>query len=92
MQVHFYATLRPLAGGRSLEIALPKTATIQALVEAVVALRPALGDVLLDPHGSVPRRIHVFVNGRGTGYLPNGFATRLAEDDSVDIFPAIAGG
>jgi molybdopterin synthase sulfur carrier subunit len=92
VQVRFYATLRPLAGGRSLEIALPEAATIQALVEAVVTQHPALGEVLLDPHGAVPRGVHVFVNGRGAGYLPKGYATQLLEDDSVDIFPAVAGG
>jgi molybdopterin synthase sulfur carrier subunit len=92
VQVRFYATLRPLAGGRSLTVRLPEAATVQALVEAVVEQRPALAEVLLDPHGAVPRGVHVFVNGRGTGHLPEGTATRLAEDDRVDIFPAVAGG
>jgi molybdopterin synthase sulfur carrier subunit len=92
VEVRFYATLRPLAGGRSLTVALPEPATVQALVEAVVAQRPALAEVLLDPHGVVPRGIHVFVNGRGAAYLPEGTATRLTEDDRVDIFPAVAGG
>lgn len=92
MQVRFHASLRPLAGGRSLEVAVPESPTIQALVEAVVAQRPELGDVMLDAHGNVPRGIHVFVNGRGAGYLPDGYATRLMDDDHVDIFPAIAGG
>ena len=92
MQVRFYATLRPIAGGRSLEIALPEAATIQALVEAVVTQQPALAEVLLDSHGAVRRGIHVFVNGRGAGYLPKGFATKLVEGDSIDIFPAVAGG
>jgi len=92
VQVRFYATLRPLAGGRSLEIALPEAATIQALVEAVVTQHPALGEVLLDPHGAVPRGVQVFVNGRGAPYLPKGYATQLVENDCIDIFPAVAGG
>jgi molybdopterin synthase sulfur carrier subunit len=92
VQVRFYATLRPIAGARSLEIALPEAATVHALIEAVAAQHPALGEVLLDSQGAVPRGIHVFVNGRGAGYLPNGYASRLAKDDSVDIFPAVAGG
>jgi molybdopterin converting factor small subunit len=36
--------------------------------------------------------VHVFVNGRGAGWLPDAYATPLAADDSVDIFPAVAGG
>jgi len=75
-----------------MEVALPEAATVQALVEAVVAQRPALGEILLDSHGVVPRGVHVFVNGRGAGYLPKGYATRLMEDDTVEFFPAVAGG
>ena len=92
MQVRFYATLRALVGARSLEIALPAGASVQTLVEAIVAQHPALAEILLDPRGSVPRGVHVFVNGRGAGYLAQGYATRLSDDDAVDIFPAVAGG
>jgi len=92
VKVRFYATLRPLAGERSLEIPLPATATIQALVEAIALKRPALREVLLDAQGAVPRGIHIFVNGRGAGFLPKRFATELTESDTVDIFPAVAGG
>jgi molybdopterin synthase sulfur carrier subunit len=90
--IRFYATLRPLAGGRSLEICLPARASIQELVEAITLQRPALSEVLLDPQRTVPPGIHVFVNGRGARFLPNGYATPLAEGDTVDIFPAVAGG
>jgi len=92
VQVRFYATLRPLVGARAAEIELPAEATVRELVEAVVAQHPALRDILLDEHGRVPRGVHVFVNGRGAGYLAQGWDTRLASEDRVDIFPAVAGG
>ena len=92
VQVRFYATLRAVVGRKTVEIAIPDGADVQRLVEAVVGQFPDLGDALLAVDGSVPRGVHVFVNGRGTGYLTDGYATRLAADDRVDIFPAVAGG
>lgn len=92
MQVRFYATLRPIVGGRSVEIPLPPAATVQALVDAAIERHPGLTDILRGEDGRVPRGVHVFVNGRGAGWLPDGYATRLAADDTVDIFPAVAGG
>jgi molybdopterin synthase sulfur carrier subunit len=92
VQVRFFATLRALVGARAVEIALPTGATVQELVEAVVAQHPALRETLLDERGVVPRGVHVFVNGRGAGYLAQGYATQLADHDTVEIFPAVAGG
>jgi molybdopterin synthase sulfur carrier subunit len=92
VQVRFYATLRAIVGARSVEIPLPPGPTVQTLVDAVVERHPALAEILRDEHGRVPRGVHVFVNGRGAGWLPDAYATPLAADDSVDIFPAVAGG
>ncbi len=92
MQVGFYATLRPIVGGKSVEVPLPPGATVQDLVDRVVARWPALEEALLDEHGALSRHVHVFVDGRGAGYLPDGLATRLEPHHKVDIFPAVAGG
>jgi molybdopterin synthase sulfur carrier subunit len=92
VQVRFYATLRPIVGARSVEIPLPPGASVQTLVDAAIDRHPGLREILRDEHGRVPRGVHVFVNGRGAGWLPDGYATPLADDDAVDIFPAVAGG
>ena len=92
MQVSFYATFRPIVGGKTIDIAVQERISVRELVAAVIARFPALGPVLLDERGEVPRGVHVFVNGRGAGYLPQGWQTAITPDDKIDIFPAIAGG
>ena len=92
MKVSFYATLRPIVGAKTVDIAAAEGATVQELVEAIVAQHPALGPILLNEAGALPRGVHVFVNGRGAGYLTRGFETPLAADDTIDVFPAVAGG
>jgi molybdopterin synthase sulfur carrier subunit len=92
VEVSFYATLRSIVGAKTVDIAAAEGATVRELVEAIVAQHPALGPILLDEAGAVPRGVHVFVNGRGVGYLTRGFETPLAADDTIDVFPAVAGG
>ena len=53
---------------------------------------PPLGEKLLDPDGKLTRSVQVFVDGRNASHLPDGLETKLRADQSVDIFPAIAGG
>jgi molybdopterin converting factor small subunit len=79
-------------GGKTVEIDAPADATVQTVVDAIVARFPPLAPALRGDDGRVPRGVHVFVNGRGAGYLPDGWATRLSEDDTLDVFPAVAGG
>jgi molybdopterin synthase sulfur carrier subunit len=92
VKVHFYASMRPIVGAKTVDIAAPEGATVRELVDAIVAQHPGLGPLLQDETGGVPRGVHVFVNGRGAGYLERGYETRLSADDSVDLFPAVAGG
>jgi molybdopterin synthase sulfur carrier subunit len=92
VQVHFFATLRHIVGQKSVDIEVPAEVDVQTLVEQVVARFPDLDEILLDAERRVPRGVHVFINGRGAGYLPAGFATRVTDDDRIDIFPAVAGG
>ena len=92
MKVRFYATLRLVVGAKTVDVAAPEGATVRELVGAIVTQHPALGPMLLDEEGTVPRGVQVFVNGRGAGYLPKGLETPLSADDAVDVFPAIAGG
>ncbi|MFQ5415653.1 MAG: ubiquitin-like small modifier protein 1 [Myxococcota bacterium] len=92
MTVSFYATLRPLVGAKTLDFPLPDGATLRALLQRIVERFPALGPKLLAEDGELARGIHVFVNGRGAGYLPEGLDTRVAPADVIDVFPAVAGG
>ncbi|MGQ9572904.1 MAG: ubiquitin-like small modifier protein 1 [Dehalococcoidia bacterium] len=89
--VRLYASLRELAGERSIEVALPSGATIRDLIHRLVELRPSLAHRLLDEDGNVPRFVNVFVNGRDIRYL-SGLDTPVMPDDEVTILPPVAGG
>jgi molybdopterin synthase sulfur carrier subunit len=92
VQVSFYATLRPLVGAKTVDFALPDGAPVGALVREIVTRFPALGPKLLAADGSLARSVHVFVNGRSTLFLPEGIDTPVSTADSIDVFPAVAGG
>jgi molybdopterin synthase sulfur carrier subunit len=92
VKVSFYATLRPVVGAKTLDFAVPEGATVRELVGAIVAQHPDLRPMLLNEAGAPTRGVHVFVNGRGAGFLAKGLETPLSADDTVDVFPAVAGG
>ena len=92
VKVSFYATIRAIVGAKTLEIDLPEGSSVQELLDRLIERCPPLGDKLLTPDGQLSRSVQVFVDGRGATYLPDGLETKLDPDQSVDIFPAVAGG
>ncbi len=92
MQVNFYATLRPIVGSRTVEFDLGENITVKQLVDVVVTRFPRLREELLNADGNLYPHVHVFVNGRDAPYLPNGVETLIQPGDTIDIFPAVAGG
>ncbi len=92
LQIGFYATLRPLVGGKHVEVDLPEDATVQTLIDHLVNRFPELGRAILDDEGRLSRRTHVFLDGRGAIYLEQGLKTPIGRAQKIDIFPAIAGG
>ena len=91
MRVCFYATLEPIVGQRRVEVELPEPATVRDLVEELSARWPALGEALLDADGQLSRRVNIFVDGRNARWL-QGLETSLEPENSIDIFPPVAGG
>lgn len=92
MVIGFFATLRPIVGGKTIEVGLPDGTTVAELVAHLVASIPGLGEAILDETGQLSRRVHVFIEGRSAVYLDEGLATQLSASQRVDIFPAVAGG
>ncbi len=92
MNVNFYATLRQVAGCKSVEFALPAGATVQHLLDAVLERFPEMGAKLLDEQGRLYPHVHIFINGRDAPYLERALGTPLQRDDAVDFFPAVGGG
>jgi molybdopterin synthase sulfur carrier subunit len=92
MKVNFYATLRPIAGQKTIEFDLDEGITAQQLLDAVVLRFPAMRAELVDENGQLYRHVHLFVNGRDAPFLENAMDYRIKSGDKVDIFPAVGGG
>ena len=92
MEVHFYATLRDITGGRSVHFDLPPEATARQLLDEVIRKFPVLQTKMLDAKGELYNYVHYFINGRDVRYLETGMDTKLNPDDIVSMFPAVGGG
>ncbi|NTU83396.1 MAG: MoaD/ThiS family protein [Chloroflexales bacterium] len=92
MNVNFYATLRPIVGGRTVKLDLPAGVTVRELVDVLVERWPPLRKQLLDADGELYRHVNVFINGRGTPFLDQGMRSIVNVGDTIDVFPAVAGG
>lgn len=92
MRVDFYATLRTVAGGKSVYVDLPLPGTVRMVLKAATDVRPALGEHIWQSPDQVYDHIRVFVNGRDATLLPDGLETALQETDKLDVFPPVGGG
>ncbi|MBM4423518.1 MAG: MoaD/ThiS family protein [Chloroflexi bacterium] len=92
MKVNFYATLRQIVGGKTVEVALDYGVTVQGLIDELLARYPALHPQLYDEHGQLYPHVHVFVNGRDAQHLDAGLDTPIAPGDTINIFPPVGGG
>ena len=91
MEVNFYATLRPIVGGKRATLDLEEGATVRDLLRCAGARYPGLNALLWDAAGNVSDFIKVFVDGREMRHL-QGLDTPVPADATVDIFPPTAGG
>lgn len=92
MRISFYATLRKIVGRKTVELPLSDPCTLKDVLDAVVAAYPELADEVLDDTGGLDRYVHLFVDGRSAKYLAEGMATRVDASQSIEFFPAVAGG
>jgi sulfur-carrier protein len=92
MKVNFYATYRPIVGGKTIDFDVNHGITVQQLVDAIIARFPAMRREMLDETGQLYSHVHIFVNGRDACYLDNGMNTAIQAEDVVNIFPPVGGG
>ena len=92
MQIHFFATLRQIVGGKTIELPSTGSLTVRELLAAVTARYPSLRTELFNEQGELYRHVHVLLNGRDVVYLEAGLEALVGADDTVNIFPAVAGG
>ena len=83
--VRLRGPLKRLAGGAP-EHTVPG-ATVGELLRELERAQPAVSGWILDERGAIRRHINVFVSGERAGA-----ETAVAEDDRVDVLPAISGG
>lgn len=81
--------LRKLSGDRD-ELTI-SAENISELIEKLEAECPGIKDRICDENGEVRRFINLYVNNEDIRFL-DGKETKLSEQDSVSIIPAIAGG
>jgi molybdopterin synthase sulfur carrier subunit len=92
MRINFYATLRQLVGGKTVEVQAPATSTtVLTALEAATRERQELAGELWRAPGMLKEHIHVFVNGREISFL-NGLETPVSDRDTLDVFPPVGGG
>lgn len=92
MRVNFYADLRPLAGGKTVELNLKSPLTAREALESVTNSHPALANKIWQAPGALYEHIHLFINGRQSVFLPQGIDTPLGSADEMDVFPPVGGG
>ncbi|MBI5649062.1 MAG: MoaD/ThiS family protein [Chloroflexi bacterium] len=92
MHVNFYATLRPLAGGKTIEVSLPTPAPVLRVLQAATQDKPDLAAEMWQAPGALKSHIKVFVNGRQSVHLPAGLETPVQAEDTLDVFPPVGGG
>ena len=92
MKVNFFATFRPIVGGKTVEVDVAEGATLQQLLKTLVAHFPPLDAEFFDPDGHLRGHVHVFVNGRDSAYLADQLETHIKAEDVINIFPPVGGG
>ena len=90
MEIRLYATLRPIVGGRTVDVP-DRCTTIGDVLSQLSADYPDLAPHLLGDDGAVRRYVAVMVNGRDIRHL-DGLKTAVGSEDGIDIFPPVAGG
>jgi molybdopterin synthase sulfur carrier subunit len=92
MHVNFYATLRDIVKGKTVEFDLDHGITARELLDAIVTRFPAMKKELLNAEGRLYGHVHFFVNGRDVQFLEDDLETKIMPEDVINVFPAVGGG
>jgi molybdopterin synthase sulfur carrier subunit len=92
MKVNFFATLRDIAGGKVVEFDVDHGITAQELLDAIINKFPRMQKELLNENGQMHGHVHFFINGRDVQFTDEKFQTKIMQEDTVNVFPAVGGG
>lgn len=90
IEVKLYATLRSLVGSKSVMFQ-NNADTVGVVLEELIQKYPDLDGAIFAEPDVVRPFVAIMVNGRDIRHL-NGLETMIHSNDTVDIFPPIAGG
>ena len=92
MKVNFFATLRDIVGGKTVEFDLDHGISAQELLDTIIERYPPMKKELLDADGRMYGHVHFFINERDVQFLDDEFQTKIMDGDVVNVFPAVGGG
>ncbi len=92
MQVNFFATFRTIIGKKTVYFDLGENITAAQLLQVIVDAFPALSKHLMAEDGQLRPQVHFLINGQDVHLSPEALQTPLKSQDTIDIFPPVAGG
>jgi molybdopterin synthase sulfur carrier subunit len=92
MIINFYATLRDIAGGKAIKFDVDHGVTAQEMLDKIVERFPLMEKELLNEDGELYGHVHFFINGRDVQFTDDQFQTKIMQEDTVNVFPAVGGG
>jgi len=92
MKIQLYATFRLAAGVKTILLDLPAGTSVHQAVAAAVEKYPVLRLHWLNDSGEIHAHVHCLLNGDDISSLPQQWQTPLQPEDTLDIFPPVAGG
>jgi molybdopterin synthase sulfur carrier subunit len=87
--VRIPSPLRKLTDGQA-EVAVTAR-DVRTALKALERQHPGIGDRLLDGDGNLRRFVNVFVRDEDVRFQ-DGLDTSVADDDTISVVPAVAGG
>jgi molybdopterin converting factor small subunit len=92
IEVNLFAIYGVLAGEKVLTISAEQPLTVRTAVEQIVRKHSGLKPYWINNKHELQPQVHVFLNSEEVTLLPNGLDTLLADGDSLEFIPPIAGG
>jgi molybdopterin synthase sulfur carrier subunit len=89
--VKLSASLRTIAGAKTVDVPVRRNATARDLLRAIRQVNPALGERVIDDDGQLDGGIQFLVGGRHIDFL-QGLDTPIGDVTELMLIPPISGG
>ena len=91
LELRFFATFRAAVGQKVLMREFDAGSTVGDVLAGIESEFPELAGDILDEDGEIKPQLSVLKNGREVIHI-DGTATPMADDDTLSVFPPVAGG